>query len=168
MGAGSEKTGNSSLTLSQCGGKSACGGFSGGGWMGVGIYRQLWWLWYNSPFSCSKWSRSHSTTITFRLVFVEYTRCQIWTLSPCLKQRWSACWEVTVKYMAANQQSPQWCVIITLPSVALFHFHLATDLHWTMVPADSKVSLSFLHGWWTPHLSSITQHEHCNEADVCV
>lgn len=69
--------------------------------------------------------------------------------------------------VATNQKPPAWCAIITLSAVALFHFHLTTDLHWTMDPADLKVPLSFLHGWWTPHLSSFTQHKHCSEADVC-
>lgn len=64
--------------------------------------------------------------------------------------------------------SPQWCAIITVPDVALFHSHFTTDLHLTIDPADFKVPLSSLHGWWTPHPSSFTWHEHCSVADVRV
>lgn len=58
--------------------------------------------------------------------------------------------------------------IITVSGVALCHSHLTTDLHLTMDAAECKVPLSFPHGWWTPHLSSVTQHEHCSVADVCI
>lgn len=76
--------------------------------------------------------------------------------------------EDRMKYTAANHKPLPWCTIITLPSVALFHFYLTTELHWTMDPADLKVPVSFLQGWWTPHLSSLPQHEHCCEGDFCV
>lgn len=127
--------------------------------MGVYTYHQLWQLMF-----LLQWVKSFSST--FRLVFGDSAMPDLdgVTLS------WAEVLveEGRMKYMAANRKPQPWCAIITLPNVALFHFHLTTDLHCTMDPADLKVPLSFLHGWWTPHLSSFTQHEHCSEGEVGV
>lgn len=127
--------------------------------MGVYTYHQPWQLMF-----LLQWVKSFSST--FRLVFGDSAMPDLdgVTLS------WAEVLveEGRMKYMAANQKPQPWCAIITLPNVALFHFHLTTDLHCTMDPADLKVPLSFLHGWWTPHLSSFTQHEHCSEGEVGV
>jgi len=93
---------------------------------------------------------------------------QITTVWPCPGWKWSARWEIMMNYMVVNQKPPSWCTIITLTGVTLFHFNLTTDLHSTMHPADVQIPPSFLQGWGTPHLSSLPQHKHTSEADVCV
>ena len=92
-------------------------------------------LWPFHPF-CGHRALSDLNTVTLSWAGV---KCCLERARPCSWQR--------IRTLRRDE-------LITLPGVALFHFHLAADLHWTMAAADLKVPLSFLHGWWTPpHLS---------------
>lgn len=129
----------------------------GGGQMGVFIYCRLWWLGHKLRVSCCEWNCSYSSTKGFASVFGKLWAVSLSQARVPVVRPWWRIWR--------RLRSPQWCAIITVPDVALFHSHFTTDLYLTMDPADFKVPLSFLHGWWTPHLSSSTQHEHCSAAD---